>query len=319
MMKKRIILLSAVAGIGYLTLSSYQAGPATQGWNCTGADINTGAGNPTGCVRSGCHGTAVNTGITVAIELDSAGVVTSSTAMGVGHYVPGFTYTVKITGTNTTAYPLPYFGFQGSCTKGATAAASGASLVNCGTLQSTGFPSNMHFVTALRSSTTFYANVVEHHAPIPATTGGGATGSTYVVSYTWTAPPTGTGAASMWAAVNAVNHNGGADGGDLSNTNQLVLNEALVNNAVATVENNLGFKVYPNPVANQLNLDMEHPQTGSYSISVFDVSGRMISASEIEVNGSQKNTINSGDWLPGTYRLVVEKDGKYQVIPVVKL
>jgi len=320
-MKKKVLLLTATAGMFFLIMSSYTAGPGTNGWNCTGADANTGAGNPTGCAKSGCHGSAINTGITVAIELDSAGVTTSSTALGTGHYTPGFTYTVKITGTNTTTSTLPYFGFQVSATKGATAAASASALVNVGTLQSTGLPSGLHYVAAPGSATSFYANVVEHSSPRPATSGTGGTGTTYVESFTWKAPASGTGAVSIFGVLNAVNHNGGADAGDLSNVNQLVLNEgSSTTTSVATTTAQISVKAFPNPVKDNLALEINNAQDGGYTLTVFDISGRIIAADKMEVNGnSATHGINTSNWTPGAYRLVIEKDGARQVIPVIKL
>jgi hypothetical protein len=318
-MKKRILLFTAIAGFGYLTLSSYQTGPGANGWNCTGADANTGAGNPTGCAKSSCHGTAINTGITVTLELDSAGIPTSSTALGTGHYKPGFTYTVKITGTNTTANSLPYFGFQVSATKGAAAAASSSALVNVGTFQSS-FTTNVHYVSAPGTSLTFYANCVEHDEPLPATTGSGGTGTTYVESFTWTAPVAGTGAVSLFGAVNAVNHNGSADAGDLSNVNHLVLNELVGPTGVANTPTGVTLKAFPNPVTDRLNLEMGNTQPGIYTIYVFDLAGKTIATENIEVTGNaSQSNINTSNWFPGTYQVVVEKDSNRQVIPVVKL
>ena len=251
------------------------------------------------------------------LELDSAGVTTSTTASGAGHYKPGVTYTVKITGTNTTGSTLPKFGFQVAATKGATAATSP---VNAGTLQSTGLPTGLHYVAAPGSSTTFYANVVEHHTSLSATTGTGGTGTTYVESFTWTAPAAGTGTVSIFGALNAVNANTSADGGDLWNTAQLVLSELPASGtSVANTNAKISINAFPNPVINTLNLQMDNTQTGIYSLQVLDVSGRSIVNENIPVNGnSHSATISSANWAPGTYRVIVSKDGNSTVIPVVK-
>jgi len=317
-MKKRILLFTMVAGIGYLVLSSHSAGPAgSASYDCSGADVNSSSGNPTGCsTGSGCHSTTATAGITLVLELDSAGVTSSTTASGTGHYKPGFTYTVKITGTNTTANSLPKFGFQVAATKGATAATVP---VNAGTLQSTGLPTGVHYVAAPGTTATFFANVVEHDMANAATTGGGATGSTYVESFTWTAPAAGTGVVSLFAALNAVNGIHGADAGDLWNTAQLVLNELPASTSVASVATNISLKAFPNPVINNMSLQMDNTQPGTYSLLVFDMTGKTITTETIVVNGtSYVSNINTSNWLPGNYHVVVEKDGTRQVIPVVK-
>ena len=319
-MKKKILLFTAVAGIGYLMFSSYVAGPASHAYDCSGADVNSGSGNPTGCSvsGSGCHSSSATAGITVVLELDSAGVTTSSTATGTGHYTPGVTYTVTLTGTNTTANNLPKFGFQVAATKGATAAASP---VNAGTLQSTGLPTGLHYVAAPGTSSTFYANVVEHHSALSPSSGSGGTGTVYSESFTWTAPASGTGVVSLFLALNAVNDNSDvADAGDLWNTAHLVLNEITAPSSVTNVAGNLSVTAFPNPVNNELNLQIENGVAGNYSFQVFDVMGRSVANGNIDVTGvSNKAIINTSDWAYGTYNVVIEKDGVRQVTRVVKL
>ncbi len=317
-MKKRILLFTLVAGFGYIILSSASAGPGNAGYNCTGADASSGAGNPTGCVGGSCHGSSVNTGITVKIELDSAGVTTSSTTLGTGHYKPGYTYTIKITGTNTTASNLPKFGFQISATKGATATAT---VVNAGALQSTGLPTGTHYLAAPGTSSSFYANLVEHSTRLSPTSGTGATGTTYVESITWTAPAAGTGVVSLWAAINAVNNlpPGGADAGDLSNTNHLVLNESSVTTSVSEVSSALSITAFPNPTTSNLNINLDNAQAGTYTLSVFGMTGAMVANRAIEVNGTSSTTgINTANWATGLYNVVIEKDGSRKTLLVVK-
>ncbi len=303
-MKKRALLFTAVIGIGYLSLTSSTSGAGIgSGYNCTGSE--TGLGNAAGCASSGsgCHSTTVTAGITTLVELDSAGV-TTSTSGATGHYKPGFTYTVKITGTNTTSATLPKFGFQASCIKGSTAVTTP---VNAGTWGTVTTP--LRNTTAIASS--FVCNMVEHRTPINATTLGGATGGTYVVSFTWTAPAAGTGTVSIWSILNAVNGNNNADAADKWNTATMVLNELPTSTAsVATVTNN-SFNVYPNPVVNTLNVQSNN--NGAFSVKVFDLNGRLIITEQQNVT-----TINTTDWAQGLYQVVVSQNENVQVIPVVK-
>ena len=317
-MKKRILLFTTVAAMGYLIFTSYATGPGIHGYDCTGAE--TGSGNPTGCSATGvaCHGSvgSPTTGITVTLELDSAGVTTSSTATGTGHYKPGFTYTVKITGVNTTTNTLPKFGFQVCAIKGSTAVVSP---INVGTLQSTGLPAGLQYTPGPGGSMGFIANVVEHSMSLSPTTGTGGNGTTYVESFTWTAPIAGTGTVSLWAALNAVNNvpPDVADAGDKWNTNHLILNE-IVPSSVANVTNNINVSAFPNPVSNNLNLQFNNAQQGKYSIQVFDLSGRCISNESLELNSNQVTNINTGNWTPGLYQVVIQKEGISQIVRVVK-
>src|ERR1700753_1455192 len=115
-MKKRILLFTAVAGIAIISLTSSDSGAGHgSGFDCTGAE--TANSNGAGCSKTGssCHSTAATAGIQVVLALDSAGTA-------ITHYTPGVTYTLKITGTNTTSATLPKFGFQAACIKGSTAA-----------------------------------------------------------------------------------------------------------------------------------------------------------------------------------------------------
>jgi predicted lipoprotein with Yx(FWY)xxD motif len=320
-MKKRILLFTAVAGFCYLAFSSHSAGPAASQYDCSGADVNTSSGNPAGCsTGGGCHALTATAGINVVIELDSAGVVASSTAGGTGHYKPGFTYQVKITGTNTTSNSLPKWGFQVAATKGATASSTTSTSINAGTLQSTGLPTGLSYWAAPGSSSTFYANVVGHNMRLSPASGTGGSGTTYIDSFTWTAPAAGTGVVSVFGALNAVNDSGGADAGDLWNIAHLVLNEITTSTSVTSISNNISITAFPNPVKNELNLQIDNAGSGTYSYQVFDLMGNSIANGNIDVNGpSNKATINTGNWAYGTYNVVIEKDGIHQVQRVVKL
>ena len=195
-MKKKFILLPLVLVLIYVVGSSYSSGPALVG----GID-GTGATTTAGC---SCHTSATTT--SVAIELDTAG------GTAVTHYVAGGSYTIKITGTNTSTTSLPKFGFQVAAVKLAGAGTSSA--VNAGTLASTGLPA------FCQNSVAGSVNFIEHTAAINATTGTGGSGTTYVVSsIPWTAPIAGTGSVKLYGVINAVDGTGGSGGDKWKNTN----------------------------------------------------------------------------------------------------
>jgi hypothetical protein len=300
-MKKRILLLTAVLGMSYLLFSSHSAGPAAAGYDCTGAETaNIPLANPTGCSTGhGCHSTAATTGIDVAITLYAGGIPTT-------HYIGGQTYIVTITGTPGSATTNTWYGFQLNALKGTASASSNA---DAGTWSGTGLPTGTHKV-APGSFTQL--TVMEHDMPL------NMTGTSFSESFTWTAPAAGTGSISFWGAVNFVNHNTFADNSDVWNTNMAIITESTA--FVANVPNNISLTAFPNPVSNNLSLQMNNTQAGTYSLHVFDMNGRSVTTDNIEVSGtSHTSNINTTNWLPGTYQVVIEKDGSRQTIPVIKL
>jgi len=286
-MKKRILLFAALGGFIFLTLSSESGGPASQFYQ----NNRTGAKNSaTTCGGGGCHGSG--SGTTVNIELDSAGVPVTS-------YMAGMTYTVKIMG-NSTSNNLK-FGFEFVSVSG-----TGNSQVQAGTASS--FPANVG--TDVLSGLTF----VEHHATLTATSAG-----VYNVSFQWTAPTAGTGTVKMYSTLNAVNGNGDQDAGDISGNISKSFTEQTGGTAVSSIPSDVLIAAYPNPVNAQLNLKMENAGVGTYTMNVFDISGKRIMADNMEVSSSSfAKTINTAAWVPGYYSIQLIKDGAQRVISVVK-
>lgn len=279
-MKKRFLLLPLL-GLGlYFSLTSSSNG---YNQNRTGSH-----GGTVGC--GSCHGSSAVSGITVAVELDSAGTP-------VTRYKPGMTYTIKLTGTNTTSSTLPAFGMELSVVSG-----SGTSSANAGTLS--GYPSTVSPATGSGSIT-----YLTHNTPISPASGTGASGTTYVVTTTWTAPAAGTGTVTAYGLINAVNNNGNDDNGDKWNTanasfTELPASGVGVNNVAAS-----DINVYPNPVSSVLNV------TGvNGSVQVFDVNGKLISS--VSVNNSA--TIDASGWANGLYFVSINNAGQVTNKTIVK-
>ena len=265
-MKKTNILILAVLIVCSFFMSSYRSGAANNGWDCTGAE--SGLGNPLGCSHSGCHGTTATTGITVLLELDSAG------AVPVMKYKPDSTYTFKITGTNTTASSLPKFGFQVACILGSTAQATPT---NAGTFQQTGLPTGVRF--SAPQSGNFVTNMVEHSLALSPLSGTGASGTIYEESFKWTAPVAGSGTVSFWGVINAVNGDGNASSADKWNTKELILEEDTakpVVNGINEVSSKLELNLYPNPATDMVHLEIQNGTAGVYNLNVFTTDGRMV-------------------------------------------
>lgn len=280
---KKILLFSAALGMTYMTMSSYETGAGTHGYNRTGSK-NT----ATTCGGSGCHGgTSANT--SVSIEVDSAGVPVTG-------YVPGTTYAVKITGSNTSN--LPKFGFQFSSVSG-----SGSAQVQAGTYSGT--PSNTHTATVSGLS------ILEHSLPLSGNSGN------YAITFNWTAPATGVGIVTMYATINAVNGNGDADAPDASNNTHIQLTEYPL--GLATISANTEITAYPNPTKGQLNIMLHNAATGTYQINVYDMSGRTVARKQLDINNSSfELMLNTSNWPNGMYGVQIINNGAQRVIPVVK-
>ncbi len=297
-MKKRILLFTAIAGVTYFTMSSSHLGGAMG----SGADGTTATGTTNTC--GGCHSSKTTTAVTV--EMDDLGVPTT-------HYVAGHTYTIKISGTNnSTTLNLPKFGFQLTVVKSSGAGTTSA--VNAGTFSTT-LPANVQLTP---KSSFVKVDVIEHTTQIVAATGTGGTGTTYVDSVHWTAPATGAGSLVIYGCINAVDGLGTSSGDAYNSAIPVTITEKFPLEE-QNLTSNISIKAFPNPVSNNLNLQLENAQAGNYTVQVYDLGAKIVAEENININGtSQTANINTSKWAPGTYMISVEKDGNRQVIPVVK-
>lgn len=179
-MKKSILLFTTIAGIFYLSLSSYQ----------NGASLAGSSKAKDGCGGSGCHTTtSANTVITVVVKEKTSGTT-------VTEYEAGKDYTVTITGSHPTAAK---YGYMVRFTDGSTNQA--------GTFSN---PSSGSKVQAVSGG----ISVVEHSSPIAASS------NMFTATFDWTAPTAGTGSVAIDAAVNAVNGTGTVLGDEWNTSSQ---------------------------------------------------------------------------------------------------
>jgi hypothetical protein len=284
-MKKKILLFSLVAGMGFIVLKSDSSGPAPSQGNRTGAK-----GGVTTCSSGGgCHsGTAPAP--TMAIRVDSTGGVP------VTQYTAGKTYTVTVMGKHASNRK---FGFQF-----ATVSGTGSAQVNAGTFAGVTGGIAVHTAAGL--------NIVEHTGTIAAV----SPADSFTKSFTWTAPATGVGTITMYLTVNAVNGNGSDDAGDISanmsKTLTLYTPVSVVNVAPAAT-----IKAFPNPVVNNLNIQVGNAYS-NYSVSVYDITGRNIMNTTIDANVTGSASFNTSSWAPGMYQVAVVNGENREVISVVK-
>lgn len=286
-MKKRILLFTAVAGLAYVALSSYSSGAAFNNQIRNGVN-----GSTTTCGGAGCHATGGTT-TNDSLRIDSAGGV------AVSRYVAGMTYTVTVTGWTTGTQTS--FGFQYSAVKGTSPGQTQA-----GTFA--GLPSGV----AKRTKSSI--DYIEQNGTIIA----GA--SSFTKSFTWTAPAAGTGDVKMYLTVNAVNGDGNEGAGDISKNYQKTITELVTpNNSVAEIANAINVLAYPNPMSDMLNVQFNDMRSGTYTLSLYDMTGRVLSTKQVEVSGASRTaTINTAGLAKGLYNAVVEGNGNRKVMSVVK-
>lgn len=285
-MKKQILLTIAAAGMTGLMIMSNAAGPAmSSGQNRTGAK-----GSTANCSSGGCHGTTA--GVSARIWIDSAGTP-------VTQYTAGKTYNVKVVGQHAS---LNKFGFQFAAVSG-----TGGAQVQAGTFGSIPTGVMSHAITAV--------SILEQSATISAV----SPADTFVKSFTWTAPASGVGNITLYLTVNAVNGASGADAGDGStNITKTLTLYTPPSSSVGAVATTTSVSAFPNPISgNDLHLQLGNVY-GSYNVSVYDVTGRMVSAQEVTSTVNGAATINTSNWTPGIYKVAVTGENNREVISVVK-
>ena len=288
-MKKRLLLLPLIGGLAYFTLSSNIHGYVTN--NVTGSD----GASLIGCGGGGCHGSAATTTLVPTILLDSAGTGTMVTK-----YTPGKSYVIRFGSTNTTGATLPKFGFQFSVVKASAHIDAGSMGTVAGTTT---------FGTGI--------TVMVQSDPMMPTSGTGGIGTIYGVSIPWTAPVAGTGSVVMYGALNAVNNDTMATASDKWNTKNTTFAERTASE-VETITTNNGINVYPNPVVGNLSLQLNNVSSGTYTVHVFDLTGKLVVSQEFDVNGSANATVDMHTCVPGIYQVAIGKDGVNKVVSVTK-
>ncbi len=284
-MKKRILLFSSSIILFSGMIMSNNGGPITNGnGNRTGSKVTT-----TNCSSGGtCH--ATNTGTTLAL----AGLLDSNNAV-VTTWEPGVTYKVQLTGSNATQ---SRYGFQVSVVHG-----TGVSQAQAGVFGTA--PAN----TLVKPTTGL--QIWEHTSAIPYTT-------TFTNVINWTAPiDTNIDTVKIYAIVNAVNGNGNVSG-DAPNVAPMVAYARQTAASVATLNADIKIATYPNPVTDKLNISLENAGSGTYSIRVFDMNGKVVANQTANVNKSYSTSINAAAWANGMYHVQLQKDGAQRTIAVIK-
>lgn len=237
---------------------------------------NTGspADNKT-CAQIGCHPSPA-TAIT--------GVITSD--VPITGYVPGDTYTITATVNDPAKVK---FGFEIS------------PQANNGTLLGT-----MALLDATKTKFTSSSNKYITHK----NAGTSWPNHTATWNFSWTAPVAGTGDVTFYGAFNFANNNGNSSG-DIIHTATLTIPESF-GVGIAEVESTGAFTIYPNPATDRVNLQYPVEKTQRVAISIYDLSGKLISKSfdSDETPGLHHQEIAVNDFPKGIYLVQVIKDGQ---------
>lgn len=243
---------------------SRSAGPAA----IQGIQATGAPGNGT-CGNMGCHTTgAFNP--TLKLELlDNGNPITA--------YVPDKAYMLKVTVTPAAGTPTGY-GFQALSLD-----ASDDQAGSWGTLGT-----DQHVVPIAGR------NYVEHNA---------ANTTTNFFEMEWIAPAATTGAVTIYAAGLAVNLNGNA-GGDGVATSSLELPEDNSSNVSSVLGQYASMKVFPNPVQEDLNLEITSRTSGTFTLRFADISGKIIREEQIYLqSGLNQQNLLVDDLEKGHYIL----------------
>ena len=283
-MKKNLLIKFMIIAIGafiWMSSSGGRADDANQG--------NTGAPGDAGttCASSNCHGSTA-----ILVDLDIA--VIDGDGNEVTSYVENQTYTARVTINHTGGGAPAAFGFQlvsltDSDNQDIASFANPASNVKIATASSTG------------------RQYAEHNGP---------SGSN-VFEVDWTAPSTGSGQVTFYAAGNGVNGNG-TSAGDGGNTASFSLGEDMSSSNTNLVAEKWGLNLYPNPVQSDMNLEMNADLDGSFLMTIIDVAGRAVESRQVNLV-SGKITVSVGNLPTGNYSVLLRGEAETAVINMVKL
>ena len=284
-MKRKILSFASVGVFLAVVLSSMQTGTHGNLGNRTGSN-----GGSDGC--NSCHGNS-NPATSVMITLLDNGTPVTT-------YTPGQTYTLRMSGANTTN-GRPKFGFQ------LTAANEAGTSV--GSIATNGVNN-----VATRAGNT----LIEHTQPLDGTLEND--NYNYVRDFTWTAPAAGTGNVKFYAVLNAVNGNGNDDsnGNDQWNKGQSGIITEAGGSSIRPVNELKEVKIFPNPGNDILNIQVG--SGGSTEVIVHDINGRTVKPTQHFFAGKEQNYRMDISALPqGTYFVNIKQGHLGSVIKFQKL
>lgn len=260
-------------------------GPGNSGFQVTGApgSFLQNNGQPGTCANTGCH-SGGNFNPSLSIELLDNG-------SAVNAYEPTKSYQVRITATAGMGTPSEY-GFQSVALDNNNNQAGGWGDVGTG----------KHKITLGARS------YVEHSTP----------SSTGIFEMEWIAPAIGTGNVTVFAAVNAANGNNNNTGDAIVN-GSLVLTEVPISSVLEYGQEIASMEVVPNPVRENLNLQINSRVSGNFDIRIMDIQGKIVSTSSLDVQiGEEVANIDVAHLTPGLYVVQLCGNGHLAAVQMLK-
>ncbi len=279
-MKIRLLyLIFGTALLAVIFWSNSSGAGVVQGIDRTGSPVGSGS-----CET--CHaGGSFSPVITAQLLKDNVPIT---------QYEPGEDYTYRLTINASSGSPAGY-GFQ-------TVALRGDNNVNAGTWDST--PSGTRITTLNNRRYFEHSNVLNSN----------------VIEIKWEAPAAGSGPVRFYAAGNAVNGDG-TSGGDDPGTlaSPLVIAEQSTSSVFATKLLPAEILVYPNPVADQLNLNIQIKESGRYFLSILDLTGKEVQKETIQlINGENIESLNVKNLAAGHYAVRLSDGERVATTKIVK-
>ncbi len=272
-MKKTYFLMAATGFMVYLGLSSNSTGPASvQNAILTGGPRSNGKT----CAQVGCHDPA-GSGTTNASFVQ---FVDKSTQQPAQSYVAGRTYSLRVSGFNSTS--RRNWGLQVVAMKDMDSSQGGAFFVSNPDLA-------VRQVQGIQ--------VVEHQHRIYSP-------GNLVVDLDWSAPVSASGPITFYGIMNCVDSSLDPTNDNPSLPFLLAISDQTY---VAQWEAESRFEVYPQPVSSKAYLRMEQVPSGEYRILITNLQGQRILDKDISVYGSSLTwPLDMEGYPAGTYFLSIE-------------
>ncbi len=219
------------------------------------------------CAQSSCHtGTPSGGSVTINTDVPSSG------------YIPGQQYNVDVTVMQT---GISKFGFTiTSENSGHDRVGSFIGTTNVQTISGNSYATHRSGSTSGSDSKTW--------------------------SFSWTAPTSGTGDVTFYAAGNAANNNNNRSG-DAIYTSSISVTEDLASGISSFEE--LGIMIYPNPVENDLWIE-GLVSNSPVSLTIFDLNGRKIWSDELVQSSADRQKLELSTLESGIYILTLYLEGQ---------
>lgn len=265
-MKRKITLLGVVGitAISSLLLNTNTNLIANSGGSVGGYSNSVGD-NGNSCGQGGCHGGGHIVDLTGYIITD----------IPVGGYVPGNTYTISVTGPDR---GKSKFGFELSAED------------NAGNTLGSLTPS-------VSGREQLKANGQVTHT----NSGNTVTGGSFGWQASWVAPNSGAGDVTFSTSVLFANGNGN-NSGDSTRVSSLTIGEDATTN-INDKESDIK-KLYPNPVVNELNIELSNNL--ERTVSIINSAGKVVK--KVQMKSSFIN-LDLSDLTKGVYVVSVDRNG----------